>query len=159
MRFGLGYDAHALVDGRPLVLGGCTIPFERGLQGFSDADIACHAIIDALLGAAALGDCGSHFPAGNPEFAGANSAQLLTRAAGIVAGAGFSICNVDCTIVADAPPLAAHIPQIRARLAQAMNIPIERCSVKAKHAEGLGFVGEGRGLEALAVACIEERGT
>ena len=157
MRVGFGYDAHRLVESRPLVLGGCTVPFDRGLEGFSDGDVACHALIDALLGAAALGDCGSHFPAGDPEFADAESVGLLVRAVDIVARAGFTICNVDCTIVADEPPLARHIPDMRARLAKAMRVSVDRCSVKAKHAEGLGFVGEGRGIEAMALACIEEQ--
>jgi 2-C-methyl-D-erythritol 2,4-cyclodiphosphate synthase len=156
VRVGLGYDAHAFEHGRPLVLAGCSIPFERGLAGFSDADVACHAIIDAILGAAALGDCGSHFPAGNPEFAGARSTELLTRACGLLAAAGYRIRNVDCTLVAEAPALAPHIPDMRAQLAASMGITPGQCSVKAKRTEGLGFTGEGKGIEAFAVACIEE---
>lgn len=156
MRVGFGFDAHPLVEGRPLVLGGVRVPFERGLEGFSDADVIAHALIDAVLGAAALGDCGTHFPAGDPRFAGADSVRLVGRAAGMVRQAGFTIANVDCTIIAEAPALQPHIEQMRARLAAALDIEVERCSVKAKRSEGLGFTGDGRGMAACAVALLEE---
>ena len=154
----MGYDVHPLKAGRALVLAGCAIPFDRGLDGFSDADVACHAVIDAILGAAALGDCGSHFPAGDSEFADAVSLTLLTAAARSVSEAGYHISNVDCTIVAEEPKLAPHIDEMRAALAQAMQIDRARVSVKAKHTEGLGFTGEGKGMAAYAVACLEENG-
>jgi 2-C-methyl-D-erythritol 2,4-cyclodiphosphate synthase len=156
MRVGFGYDAHALVEGRPLVLAGVAIPFDRGLDGYSDADVAAHAVIDALLGAAALGDCGTHFPAGDRRFAGARSVELLTQAVQIVRGAGFSVGNVDCTIVAEQPSLSAHIPAMREALASSMGVELSRVSVKAKRTEGLGFTGQGAGMEAYAVAFVEE---
>lgn len=158
MRVGLGYDAHALVEGRPLVLGGCDIPFERGLAGFSDADVVCHALIDALLGAAAMGDCGSHFPAGDKRFANARSADLLKQARDEVINAGYEIVNADCTVVAERPALAPYLGAMRATLATALGVPLDLCSVKAKRTEGLGFVGEGRGLEAFAIVSIRPRG-
>jgi 2-C-methyl-D-erythritol 2,4-cyclodiphosphate synthase len=138
-----------------LVLAGCRIPFDRGLEGYSDADVVSHALIDALLGAAALGDCGSMFPAGNPEFAGADSIELLRRAAARVSEAGYAVGNVDCTIVAEQPPLAPHIEKMRTTLAHAVGISADRCSVKAKHTEGMGFTGEGIGMAAYAAATLE----
>jgi 2-C-methyl-D-erythritol 2,4-cyclodiphosphate synthase len=155
MRVGFGFDAHRLVPGRPLVLAGCRIPFERGLEGYSDADIVAHALIDAILGAAAMGDCGTMFPAGDPQYAGADSVELLRTAVATVRAAGFAIGNVDCTIVAERPALAPHIPAMRGALAQACAIPLERCSVKAKHTEGMGFTGEGIGMAAFASATLE----
>jgi len=157
VRAGLGYDAHRLVAGRPLVLGGVRIPHDFGLEGFSDADVVTHALIDALLGAAALGDCGTHFPAGNPEFAGARSADLLTRAVAMLDERGFAVVNADCTIVAEQPALAGHIATMRAALAAAAKIDVGRISVKAKRPEGLGFAGDGRGIEAFAIATIEAK--
>jgi len=156
VRVGFGYDVHPLLAGRRLVLAGCHVPFEKGLAGYSDADAIAHAVIDALLGAAALGDCGTHFPAGAPEFAGADSIGLLARAAKMVRDAGYAIVNVDATVVAEKPALAPHIPSMRANLSRAMQIEPERCSVKAKHSEGLGFAGEGKGMAAYATACLEE---
>jgi 2-C-methyl-D-erythritol 2,4-cyclodiphosphate synthase len=155
MRIGFGFDAHRLVPGRPLILAGCRIPFDRGLEGYSDADVVAHAVIDALLGAAALGDCGSMFPAGNPEFAGADSLELLRRAVRRLSEAGYTVGNVDCTIVAEQPALAPHIEKMRATLAQAVGINVDRCSVKAKHTEGMGFTGEGVGMAAYAAATLE----
>jgi 2-C-methyl-D-erythritol 2,4-cyclodiphosphate synthase len=155
MRAGFGFDAHRLVPGRPLVLAGCRIPFDRGLEGYSDADVVAHALIDAILGAAAMGDCGSMFPAGDPQYAGADSIDLLRRAVAAVAGRGFTIGNVDCTIVAEQPALAPHTGAMRKALAQACGIPLDRCSVKAKHTEGMGFTGEGIGMAAFASATIE----
>jgi 2-C-methyl-D-erythritol 2,4-cyclodiphosphate synthase len=156
MRVGFGFDAHRLVPGRPLVLAGCRVPFERGLEGFSDADVVAHALIDALLGAAALGDCGTMFPAGKPEFAGADSIDLLRRAVARIAQAGLCIGNIDCTIVAEQPTLSPHIERMRKTLANACGISVEQCSVKAKHTEGMGFTGEGIGMAAFALATLEE---
>jgi 2-C-methyl-D-erythritol 2,4-cyclodiphosphate synthase len=154
MRVGFGYDAHPLVAGRPLVLAGVEIPFERGLDGYSDGDVVAHALIDALLGAAALGDCGSHFPAGDPRFKGADSVELVRRALAIVKGAGFDVGNVDCTVVAERPALAPFVDKMRANLAGALGVHAAQVSVKAKRTEGLGFEGEGRGIAAYAVATI-----
>ncbi|HEV2038337.1 MAG TPA: 2-C-methyl-D-erythritol 2,4-cyclodiphosphate synthase [Candidatus Eremiobacteraceae bacterium] len=154
MKVGFGFDAHRLVPGRPLILGGCRIPFERGLEGYSDADVVAHALIDALLGAAAMGDCGSMFPAGNPEFAGADSIGLLRRAVKRLNDAGFKVGNVDCTIVAERPALAPHLDTMRQTLADAVGIALELCSVKAKHTEGMGYTGEGIGMAAYAVAML-----
>ncbi len=156
-RVGFGFDAHALGAGRPLILAGVGVPFAQGLIGFSDADVAAHAVIDALLGGAALGDCGSRFPAGDERYAGIESTTLLRLSASMVREAGFSITNVDCIIVAEAPPLAPHVPAMRAALAAAMDVDISQVSVKAKRTEGLGFTGEGKGMAAHCVACIEQR--
>jgi 2-C-methyl-D-erythritol 2,4-cyclodiphosphate synthase len=157
MRVGFGFDAHRLVPGRPLILGGCRVPFERGLEGFSDADVVAHAIIDAVLGAAALGDCGSRFPAGDPRYAGADSVKLLGEAVVIVRAAGFRVGNVDCTIVAEQPALLAYLGTMRSKLAAVLDVDVDRCSVKAKRTEGLGFTGSGDGMAAYAVATVEDR--
>jgi 2-C-methyl-D-erythritol 2,4-cyclodiphosphate synthase len=154
VRVGFGFDAHRLVPGRPLVLAGCRITFDRGLEGYSDADVAAHAITDAVLGAAAMGDCGSMFPAGNPEFAGADSVGLLRRAVKRVTEAGFYVGNVDCTIVAEQPALAPYVEAMRKNIADAVGIPLNRCSVKAKHTEGMGYTGEGVGMASYAVATL-----
>jgi 2-C-methyl-D-erythritol 2,4-cyclodiphosphate synthase len=158
MRIGFGYDAHRLVTGRPLVLAGVDVPYERGLDGFSDADVASHAVIDALLGAAALGDCGTHFPAGDARFAGARSTGLLRQTVAILKQAGFAVGNVDCTIVAEQPALAPHVPAMRAALAAALGVAVTSVSVKAKRTEGLGFTGDSSGIEAYATALLEVRG-
>jgi len=157
MRVGFGFDAHRLVPGRPLILGGIRIPFDRGLEGFSDADVVAHAVIDAVLGAAGLGDCGSRFPAGDPKYAGAESIGLLTTAAKILADAGLRAHNLDCVVVAEAPALAPHLEKMRAALAAALGIETAQCSVKAKRTEGLGFTGTGEGMAAYAVATVEEQ--
>ncbi len=157
MRVGFGFDAHRLVEGRPLILGGCIIPHGRGLEGFSDADVVAHAVIDAILGAAALGDCGTHFPAGDARFANADSMALLRKAVALLADAGFAVQNVDCTIVAEAPALAPHLDAMRAKLAAAMNVGVQQCSVKAKRTEGLGFTGRSEGIAAYAVAAVEAK--
>jgi 2-C-methyl-D-erythritol 2,4-cyclodiphosphate synthase len=154
MRIGEGWDTHALVVGRPLVLGGVLIPHSHGLLGHSDADALAHAITDALLGAAALGDIGRHFPDTDPAFKGADSMQLLAEAARRVREAGFEIGNVDSTVVAQAPKLAPHIDAMRKRLAQTLAIAIEQVNVKAKTAEKMGPVGEGRAIEARAVCFL-----
>jgi 2-C-methyl-D-erythritol 2,4-cyclodiphosphate synthase len=154
LRIGEGWDVHALVAGRPLVLGGVTIPHTHGLAGHSDADALAHAITDALLGAAALGDIGRHFPDTDPAFAGADSMHLLAEAARRVRAAGCEVVNVDSTVVAQAPKLAPHIDAMRARLAAALGLPVGSVNVKAKTAERMGPVGEGRSIEARAVVLV-----
>ena len=154
MRIGHGYDVHCLTEGRRLILGGVDIPFEKGLLGHSDADVLAHAIADALLGAATLGDIGKLFPDTDPAFAGADSLQLLTEVAKRVRAAGFSIGNVDATLLAQAPKLSPFIPQMRETLAAAMGIAVEACSVKATTEEGLGFTGSGEGIAAHAVCLL-----
>ena len=154
MRVGEGWDTHALLAGRPLVLGGVTIPHSHGLLGHSDADALLHAITDALLGAAALGDIGRHFPDTDPAFAGADSVRLLAEAAARVAAAGWRIVNVDSTVVTQAPKLAPHIPAMVARIAQTLGLPADAVNVKAKTAEKMGPVGEGRAIEARAVCLL-----
>lgn len=154
VRIGEGWDTHALVVGRPLVLGGVRIAHSHGLQGHSDADVLAHAITDALLGAAALGDIGRHFPDTDPALEGADSMQLLAAAAALVRAAGHEIGNVDSTIVAQAPKLAPHIDAMRARLAAALGLAVDQVNVKAKTAEKMGPVGEGRAIEARAVCLL-----
>ncbi|MBS0609793.1 MAG: 2-C-methyl-D-erythritol 2,4-cyclodiphosphate synthase [Proteobacteria bacterium] len=153
-RIGEGWDVHALVPGRRLVIGGVEIPHSMGLLGHSDADVLLHAITDALLGAAALGDIGSHFPDNDARFKGANSAVLLAEAARRVRDKGYEIGNVDSTVVAQAPRLAAHIPAMRARIAGALGLQDEQVNVKAKTAERLGPVGQGLAMEASAVVLL-----
>ena len=157
-RIGEGWDIHALVAGRPLVLGGVSIAHTHGLLGHSDADALAHAITDALLGAAALGDIGRHFPDSDAAFAGADSLRLLAEAARRVRAAGWSIANVDSTIVAQAPKMAPHIPAMCERIAAALDLPRDAVNVKAKTAEHMGPVGEGRAIEARAV-CLLARGS
>ena len=154
LRIGEGWDTHALVTGRPLILGGIAIPHTHGLQGHSDADALLHAITDALLGAAALGDIGRHFPDTDERFKGADSSVLLTEAATRVRAAGYSIVNVDSTIVAQAPKMAPHIPAMCQRIAAALGIEAPRVNVKAKTAEKMGPVGEGHAIEARAVCLL-----
>lgn len=157
MRVGQGYDVHRLVAGRRLILGGVDIPFGMGLLGHSDADVLTHAVMDALLGAAALGDIGRHFPDSDPTYAGADSLALLEGVTAILAEAGYQVGNVDATVLAQAPKLAPHIPQMRANLARAMGVEPDRVSVKATTEEGLGFTGSQQGIAAHAVALIEKR--
>lgn len=154
LRVGEGWDTHALVPGRPLVLGGVTIPFERGLLGHSDADALLHAITDALFGAAGLGDIGRHFPDTDERFRGADSVALLREAAQRVRAQGWSIANVDSTIVAQAPKLAPHIEAMRSRIGEALGLASGQVNVKAKTAERLGPVGQGQGIEARAVVLL-----
>ena len=156
-RIGEGWDVHALVPGRPLIIGGVTIPHSVGLLGHSDADVLLHAITDALLGAAALGDIGRHFPDTDPRFKGSNSLVLLTEVARRVREAGFDIGNVDSTVVAQAPKLGPHIPAMCERIAQALDLPVGNINVKAKTAEKLGPVGQGLSIEARAVALLVRR--
>ena len=153
-RIGEGWDVHALVPGRRLVLGGVDIPHGMGLLGHSDADVLLHAITDALLGAAALGDIGSHFPDSDARFNGADSEVLLTEAARRVRDKGYAIANVDSTVVAQAPRLAAHIPAMRERIAGALGLQLNQVNVKAKTAERLGPVGQGLAMEARAVVLL-----
>ena len=154
IRIGQGFDIHALVPGRPLVIGGVVIPHTHGLLGHSDADVLLHAITDALLGAAGLGDIGRHFPDTDARFRGADSVELLRTAAARVREAGWRIGNVDATVVAQAPRLAQHIPAMVERIAAALEIPPQDVNVKAKTAERLGFAGRGEGIEAQAVALL-----
>lgn len=154
LRVGEGWDVHQLVAGRKLVLGGVEIPHVTGLLGHSDADVLLHAITDALLGAAGLGDIGRHFPDTDAQFRGADSAVLLAEAARRVRAAGWQIGNIDSTVVAQAPKLAPHIPGMCARIAEALGIAAEQVNVKAKTAEKLGPVGEGRAMEARAIALL-----
>lgn len=154
MRIGEGWDVHALVPGRALVIGGVAIPYERGLLGHSDADVLLHAITDALLGAAGLGDIGRHFPDTDPRFKGADSVLLLEEAARRVGEAGWAIVNIDSTVVAQAPRLAPHIDAMRARIAKALGLQPAQVNVKAKTAEKLGPVGQGQSIEARAVVLL-----
>jgi 2-C-methyl-D-erythritol 2,4-cyclodiphosphate synthase len=154
LRIGEGWDTHQLVSGRPLVLGGVTIPHSHGLLGHSDADALLHAITDALFGAAALGDIGRHFPDTDARFRGADSRVLLAEAARRVRAAGWEIGNVDSTIVAQAPKMAPHIEAMRAAIAATLGIAVEAVNVKAKTAEKMGPVGEGRAIEARAVCLL-----
>jgi 2-C-methyl-D-erythritol 2,4-cyclodiphosphate synthase len=157
IRIGEGWDVHLLVPGRPLILGGVEIAFDQGLLGHSDADALCHAITDALLGAAALGDIGRHFPDTDAAFKGADSITLLTEAMRRVREAGYELGNIDSTIIAQAPKLAPHIPAMQARLAQALGVQVSQVNVKAKTAEKLGPVGQGQSMEARAVAVLFAR--
>lgn len=156
MRIGHGYDVHRLVEGRKLILGGVEIPFEKGLLGHSDADVLAHAIMDALLGAAALGDIGKLFPDNDPAYEGADSLILLQRVTEVLAENRYKIGNVDATVLAQRPKLAPHIPQMRDNLARTMEVGPEQVNVKATTEEGLGFTGSGEGMAAHAVALIEK---
>jgi 2-C-methyl-D-erythritol 2,4-cyclodiphosphate synthase len=155
---GIGYDCHRFAVGRPLILGGVRLEHERGLAGHSDADALSHAIIDALLGACALGDIGELFPDTDPRFAGADSLELLRAAVAVLAEAGFSVANVDATVVIERPTLAPAREQMRANLAAALGVGIERVSVKATRGEGMGFVGREEGVAVLAVATVVAAG-
>ena len=157
MRMGHGYDVHRLVEGRRLILGGVEIPFEKGLLGHSDADVLTHAVMDAVLGAAALGDIGQHFPDNDPAYAGADSLKLAQHVARILSEHGYGIGNIDATLLCQRPKLAPHIPAMRANLAEAFGLPVDAVSVKATTEEHLGFTGEGLGIAAHAVALIETR--
>lgn len=154
IRTGLGWDVHRLVAGRPLILGGVTVPSDLGLDGHSDADILSHAITDALLGAAALGDIGMHFPDTDPRWKGADSLKFLAHAAGLVRDHGFTIANVDSTVIIERPKLKDYRQPIRESLARTLDLNVERVSVKFKTAEGVGPVGEGRSAEAQVVVTL-----
>ena len=156
MRVGFGYDVHALVEGRPLVLGGIKIPYLYGLQGHSDADVLLHAIIDALLGAVAEGDIGRHFPDTDPQYKNIRSTILLKKVLTKISEKGFHILNIDATILAQRPKLSDHIPRMVKEVADVLGIETGRVNVKATTSEGLGFAGRGEGIAAYAVALVEE---
>lgn len=158
MRIGHGYDVHRLVTGRLLVLGGVTIPFPKGLLGHSDADVLLHSISDALLGAAALGDIGTHFPDSSPEYKGADSLLLLKKVGDLLGAEGYVISNIDATVLAQAPKLMEYIPQMREHIAKTLGISLSQVSVKATTEEGLGFTGIGDGIAAHAVCLIQQTG-
>lgn len=153
-RIGFGYDVHRLEPGRPLRLGGLLIPHDQGLVGYSDADVLLHAITDALLGAAGLGDIGIHFPAGDPAYQGIDSRTLLRLAMDKVSAASWLVANIDCTIVADEPRFAPHLHPMRVSIAGVLGVREDQVNVKAKRTEGLGFTGEGAGMAAYAVALL-----
>lgn len=157
MRIGHGFDAHRLVDGRTMILGGVRVPYERGPLGHSDGDTLAHAVADALLGAAALADLGSRFPDADPQWKNANSMELLSRCAAAVRAAGFTIANVDATIVVERPKLAPFIEKIRGNIAAHLGIPFETANVKAKTSEGMGYTGDGSGIAVYVVALLAER--
>jgi 2-C-methyl-D-erythritol 2,4-cyclodiphosphate synthase len=157
IRIGQGFDVHQLVPGRALIIGGVAIPFERGLLGHSDADVLLHAITDALFGALALGDIGSHFPDSDAAWKDADSMKLLRAAVQRVGQAGYRVCNVDCTIIAEAPRMAPHVAAMRSNIADALGVGLDAVSVKAKTTEQLGFTGRGEGIAAEAVALLEAR--
>lgn len=158
MRIGTGYDVHKLAEGRELILGGVHIPYEKGLLGHSDADVLVHAIMDALLGAASLGDIGKHFPDSDPAYKGISSIHLLERVGGLLAKEGFIIGNIDSTVIAQRPKLADYIPEMVLNIAKALKISERKVSVKATTEEGLGFTGEGLGIAAQGVCLLDEIG-
>ena len=155
MRIGTGYDVHKLVPGRKLILGGVTVPYELGLDGHSDADVIVHAIMDALLGAAALGDIGQHFPDNDPEYKGADSIELLKEVGNILRKEGYKVGNIDSTIIAQRPKLMTFLPEMRKNVAAALGIDVNQVSIKATTEEHLGFTGRGEGISSQAVALIE----
>ena len=154
MRIGYGFDIHQLVEGRKLILGGVEIPFEKGLLGHSDADVLLHAITDALLGAVALGDIGQHFPDTDPEFKGADSRLLLKHCYELVKKEGYTLSNLDATVVAQRPKLMSHLPKIRQTIADDLGVELNRVSVKATTSEKMGFVGREEGISVSAVALL-----
>ena len=156
-RFGMGYDVHQLVENRKLIIGGVDIPYEKGLLGHSDADVLLHAISDALLGAAALGDIGKHFPDTDPRYKGADSLKLLEEVGNLLAEKGYVVGNVDATIVAQKPKMLLHIPQMRENIARVLRVDIDQINVKATTEEHLGFTGSGQGISSYAVAGIEPK--
>ncbi len=156
MRIGFGYDVHRLVDGRRLLLGGVEVPFAKGLLGHSDADVLIHALIDALLGAAALGDIGKHFPPDDPQYKDISSLALLERVRELIKEKGYTISNIDSTVVCEEPRLSAHIEEMRGNLSRALEIDTDKVSIKATTEEGLGITGSGEGISAYAVTLLEE---
>lgn len=156
-RFGMGYDVHQLVENRKLIIGGVDIPYEKGLLGHSDADVLLHAISDALLGAAALGDIGKHFPDTDPRYKGADSLKLLEEVGNLLAEKGYVVGNVDATIVAQKPKMLPHIPQMRENIARVLRVDTDQINVKATTEEHLGFTGSGQGISSYAVAGIEPK--
>ena len=156
MRVGLGYDVHKLVEGRDLILGGVHIPYEKGLLGHSDADVLVHAIMDALLGAAALGDIGKHFPDTDARYKGINSLELLAHVGGLLEEHLYVIENIDATIIAQRPKMAPHIQMMRENIATVLEIDVEQINIKATTEEGLGFTGTGEGISSQAICAIEK---
>ena len=154
MRIGQGYDVHRLVEGRKLILGGVTIPYEKGLLGHSDADVLVHAVMDALLGAGALGDIGQHFPDTDPAYEGISSIELLEKVGELLEENGYVIENIDATIIAQRPKLASYRPQMAENIAKALHIEVSQVSVKATTEEGLGFTGTGEGISSQAIALL-----
>ncbi len=157
MRIGMGYDVHRLVEGRDLIIGGCKIPYEKGLLGHSDADVLLHAVMDALLGAAALGDIGKHFPDSDEKYKGADSLDLLKEVKKLLDKNGFEVENVDATIIAQAPKMRPYIDEMRINIAQALRIEMSRVNVKATTEEGLGFTGTGEGISSQAICLLTDR--
>ncbi len=157
MRIGTGYDVHRLTEGRRLILGGVDIPYERGLLGHSDADVLLHAIMDALLGAAGLGDIGIHFPDTDKQYSGISSLELLRRVGDLISGKDFTIGNIDATVIAQAPKLASYRDQMRENIADVLHMDAGRVNIKATTEEGLGFTGSGEGIAAQAVCLLEEK--
>ena len=155
MRIGTGYDVHKLAENRRLILGGTEIPYEKGLLGHSDADVLVHAVMDALLGAAALGDIGQHFPDTDPAYAGISSLKLLEHVGSLLEENGYLVENIDATVIAQRPKLAGYIPQMKKNIAETLHIEPNQVNVKATTEEGLGFTGEGKGIAAQAVCLIE----
>lgn len=158
MRIGMGYDVHRLVDDRDLIIGGVTIPYEQGLLGHSDADVLTHAIMDALLGAAAMGDIGTHFPDTDPAYKGCSSIELLKRVGELLEAGGFVIENIDATIIAQKPKLAPYRPKMAELIAGALHLPVGRINIKATTEEGLGFTGSGEGISSQAIALLQDIG-
>ena len=157
MRVGMGYDVHKLTEGRKLILGGVEIPWEKGLLGHSDADVLIHAVMDALLGAAALGDIGKHFPDTDPAYKGISSIKLLVHVAGLLREQGYEVGNIDATVIAQKPKMAPHIPQMRKNMAEALGIPESKINVKATTEEGLGFTGSGEGISSQAICLLTDK--
>lgn len=157
MRVGMGYDVHKLVENRKLILGGVEIPYEKGLLGHSDADVLLHAIMDALLGAAALGDIGKHFPDTDPAYLGASSLRLLERVGELLAEHSYEVGNIDATIIAQRPKMLPHIEMMRINVAEALRISVGQVNIKATTEEGLGFTGAGEGISSQAVCLIQEK--
>ncbi len=155
MRIGMGYDVHRLTEGRPLIIGGVEIPYERGLLGHSDADVLLHAVMDAILGAAALGDIGKHFPDSDDAYKGISSMKLLEHVMKLIKEEGYQVGNLDATIIAQRPKMAGYIPDMRKNIAEVLHIPVSAVNVKATTEEGLGFTGEGLGIAAQAVCLLE----
>jgi 2-C-methyl-D-erythritol 2,4-cyclodiphosphate synthase len=156
MRIGHGYDSHRFAEGRRLILGGVEIPFERGLTGHSDADAVAHAVTDAILGAAGLGDIGRHFPPSNPQYKDADSLGLLADAVRLLAGRNYQIVNVDVTVITEAPKIGPHVPAMQERLASVLGIAPDHISIKGKTNEGMGWIGRGEGIATFAVALIDD---
>ena len=156
MRVGLGYDVHRLVPDRALILGGVEIPYEKGLLGHSDADVLLHAIMDAMLGAAAMGDIGKHFPDTDPKYEGASSLELLKRVGELLEEELYVVENIDATIIAQKPKMAPHIPKMRENIAKTLGLELDQINIKATTEEGLGFTGKGEGVSSQAICCIEK---